>query len=351
MALTGETGFNKSVEAVQDNEKGMGKAERSHARAGWRKQQAAFLSKVRRHKHGSDSQTSWYVDLEEEAGPSCKNPDQDDQRPYSSDSEDENIVSFSKTAKPAKQDGRPDGSHSERNEVDTDKGQNAAAAPSGGIEEKKKECHIASEEELDVVIDMLSRSTKYTMQAIPETSSIDGNTLSVSIATAATELPVAGISPVCHQSPMPVFSMAFSPNINTATAMHPSHHETAVSDRVVHHRQSDGFLAEGFATDSKTNTWPFRPRHKAAVPQWPSLDLPRPNYGNTTYDNCSHRIEPPQFSMGLVAPAAGPGLRADAYPEGPVSAGVPWSGAADSHSWLGYVFVEFLLRKKCYISQ
>ena len=132
-----------------------------------------------------------------------------------------------------------------------------------------------SEEEIDVVIQMLSRATKYLAPT--------GGEQLVKVAPQNCHTSMYGTQPmVAAISKAPGSHLPVN-NHNGAYVLSPSMAGTKeqlgfYSHRAAQHRQSDGFIMESHVTaDNKTNTWPFRPRQKESGPSWPGVDYSQSN--------------------------------------------------------------------------
>lgn len=164
--------------------------------------------------------------------------------------------------------------------------------------------HIASQEELDSVIDLLSGFPKFGANS-SNTASTGGHhnpeglppkhpaaptasALSASSKAVGSHLSHTGLPPSVHSA-----SSSVSPGVaNFPSHMfsHPppqlpidaSYESSLLGSRTHQHRRSDGLIGETLnRANQKTNTWPYRPHQRAA-------DIPPPSNATATMSPYSH---------------------------------------------------------------
>ncbi|KAK2162197.1 hypothetical protein LSH36_102g08042 [Paralvinella palmiformis] len=178
---------------------------------------------------------------------------------------------------------------------------------------------LVSEEEIDVVIDMLSRATKYT--APPGGDPVEAQSMPAPISSNPSL-----VGPIQHPvllSKAPGSHLSSNNNGQYLSNISYNDHPIKYGVRAAQHRQSDSFIVDcHMNNEMKMNTWPIRPHVRDSVPLWQGTDSPR----LSAYD--SHITgEPavhPDVAFGYVTSGA------TKYPLMPGFGAGPWSTAPDS---------------------
>lgn len=191
----------------------------------------------------------------------------------------------------------------------TNNTQNAGNMPPGGL---------VSEEEIDVVIDMLSRATKYTTPP-----GGDPPVEQPSMPPPLNSNPLL-VGPVQHpillsKAPGSQLSASGQYSMNISNSDHPFKYGV----RAAQHRQSDSFIVDSHInSEVKMNTWPIRPHIRDCTTSWQTTDAPH----SSVYDShaASDLVSHPDMTFGYMPGAV------TKYPLLPGFSPGPWSTAPES---------------------